>query len=293
MKPLALGAIAAVVAAVVLATQSLFIVEQTQQALVLQFGEPKRVVKAPGLQMKLPFLQQVVYYDARLLEVDPPPENVVLADNRRIVADSFARYRITDPLLFYQAVNNEVNAASRMNTIINSSMRRVLGLHALPAILSAEREKIMSDIQAEVNNAARTLGVEIVDVRLRRADLPQENWRAVFDQMRSERAREANEFRSQGQEAAQRIRSAADRERTVLLAEAQRDAQIIRGEGDAQAIRIFAESFGKAPEFFSFYRSMQAYREALANGDTTMVLSPDMEFFRYFGGETPRANRTR
>jgi membrane protease subunit HflC len=291
MKPLALGAIAAAIAGVVLATQSLFIVEQTQQALVLQFGDPKRVIKTPGLQVKLPFLQQVVYYDSRLLEVDPPPENVVLADNRRIVADSFARYRITDPLLFYQAVNNEVNAASRMNTIINSSMRRVLGLHALPAILSAERERIMADIQSEVNNVARTLGVEIVDVRLRRADLPQENWRAVFEQMRSERAREANEFRSQGQEAAQRIRSAADRERTVLLAEAQRDAQVIRGEGDAQAIRIFAESFGKAPEFFSFYRSMQAYREALANGDTTMVLSPDMEFFRYFGGEATRAPR--
>ncbi|MDX2104042.1 MAG: protease modulator HflC [Alphaproteobacteria bacterium] len=284
MKPIVLGGLVAAVAAVVLVSQSLFVVEQTQQALVLQFGEPRRVIKDPGLKFKVPFVQQVITYDSRMLDVDPPPESIILVDQSRLVADSYARYRIVEPLIFYQTVNNEVNARGRLNGIINSSMRRVLGGYTLSALLSPERDRIMSEIQVEVNEGSRRFGIEIVDVRLRRADLPQETSSSVFDRMRSEREREAREFRAQGQEAAQRIRSAAERERTVLLAEAQREAQVARGEGDAQAIRIYAEAFGRNPEFFSFYRSMQAYREALGNGDTTMVLSPDHDFFRYFGG---------
>lgn len=286
-KTLTIGLIALGVMGV-LASSALFIVPQTQQALVLQFGKPLRAVSNPGLNFKLPFLQNVVYYDKRLLEVDPAPQQVILADQKRIEADSFARYRIIDPLLFYQTVNNEQGARGRMEAIINSSVRRVLGSTTLVAMLSAEREKIMSDIRGEVADDAKRFGVEVADVRLRRADLPKQTSQSIYNRMRSEREREAREARAQGQELAQQIRSRADREKVVLVAEAQREAQIIRGEGDGQAIRIYAESYGKDPQFFAFYRSMQAYRMALTDGSTSMVLSPDSEFFKYFS-ERPAA----
>lgn len=281
-RPILLGFAVVLGLAVLVGISSLFIVTQTQQALVLQFGEPRRVVKEPGLKLKVPFVQNVLYYDRRLLEVDPPADPVLLSDQKRVVVDAYARFNITDPLLFYQTVNNEQTARSRIGQVINSSMRRVLGGTTLASLLSNERERIMADIQKEVQENARRFGIDIVDVRLRRADLPEQTSQAIFNRMRSERERDAREARAQGQEQAQQIRSRADREKTVLIAEAQRESQILRGEGDAQAIRIYAEAFGKDPKFFAFYRSMQAYRESLGS-DTTMVLSPDTDFFKYFG----------
>ena len=267
----------------IVAFSALFTVHQTKQVLVLQFGEPKRVIQDPGLQFKLPFIQNVVEYERRVLEFDPPAEQVILSDQKRLVADAYVRYRISDPLKFFQTVQTEAVARSRLSSVVNSSLRRTLGNVTLLAVLSDEREQIMSNIQKDVNAAAERLGLEIVDVRLRRADLPQEAAQAIYARMRSEREREAREARAQGFEKAQQIRAAADRERTVLLAEAQRTAEITRGEGDQEATLIWADGFGRDAEFFRFYRSMQAYREALKSDDTTMVLSPDSDFFKFFG----------
>jgi membrane protease subunit HflC len=265
--------------AVALST-SLFIVPQTQQALVLQFGEIRRTVRDPGLQVKLPW-QSVMFYDKRLVDLDPPVQSVILADQKRLDVDAYARFRIIDPRLFNQRVRDEANARTRLAPIVNSSMRRVLGNATLANVLSADRDRIMADIQKEVNEAARDFGIEIVDVRLRRADLPQQTSEAIFNRMRSEREREAKEARAQGEEERQRIQSRADRDRAVLLAEAQREAQTIRGEGDGLAVKIYADAFGRDPNFFAFYRSMQAYRDSMTGPDTTMVLSPEMSFFRF------------
>jgi membrane protease subunit HflC len=276
---LAIGLVIAGALAVLLTT-SLFIVPQTQQALVLQFGEIRRTVRDPGLQVKLPW-QSVMYYDKRLLDLDPPVQSVILADQKRLDVDAYARFRIIDPRLFNQRVRDEANARTRLAPIVNSSMRRVLGNATLANVLSADRDRIMADIQKEVNDAARDFGIEIVDVRLRRADLPQQTSEAIFNRMRSEREREAKEARAQGEEERQRIQSRADRDRAVLLAEAQREAQTMRGEGDGLAVKIYADAFGRDPNFFAFYRSMQAYRESMTGPDTTMVLSPEMSFFRF------------
>ncbi len=275
--------IVAVIAAVCLYA-AVFIVSETQQALVFQFGEPKQTIQTPGLQLKVPFIQNVIYYDDRVLELDPPAEQVILSDQKRLVVDTFMRYRIADPLLFYQAVNNEFQAASRLSDIVISALRRVLGNVSLASLLSAERNAIMVNIRDQVSLEAKELGIAVTDVRIRRADLPDETSQAIYDRIRSEREREARDFRAQGQELAQQVRSRAERERTVIIAEAQKRSQILRGEGDATAIKIYADSFGQDADFFAFYRSMEAYRKALANGDgTTMVLSPDSDFFRYFG----------
>ncbi len=281
----------AVAAVAILASSSLFAVNQTQQALVLQFGEWKRTIQEPGLHAKIPFVQNVVFLDARVLDVDPPVEQVILADQKRLEVDAFARYRITDPLQFYQSVGNEIVAEQRLAATVNSSLRRVLGNSTLLAVLSKERGKVMTDIKAQVNQEAARFGVEIVDVRIRRADLPDATSAAVYERMRSEREREAREARAQGSEQAQQIRSRAERERTVILAEAQRDSQVLRGEGDNQAIRILAESAGKNPEFYAFYRSLEAYKVAMKGENTQMVLSPDSEFFRYFNNTTGVAKR--
>lgn len=262
---------------------ALFTVHQTRQVLVLQFGEPKRVIQDPGLHLKWPFIQNVVEYDRRVLEFDPQAEQVILSDQKRMVADAYVRYRIADPLKFFQTVQTELVARSRLSSVVNSSLRRVLGNVTLLAVLSAERDQIMSNIQTDVNAAAQRLGIEVIDVRLRRADLPQEAAQAIYARMRSEREREAREARAQGFEKGQQIRAAADRERTVLLAEAKRTSETTRGDGDQEATRIWADAFGQDAEFFHFYRSMQAYREALRGDDTTMVLSPDSDFFRFFG----------
>jgi membrane protease subunit HflC len=282
-RPGLIAALVLVVFVIVVGSSAFFTVSQYQQALVLQFGAVREFIKDPGLHVKMPFIQNVLYFDNRVLEVDPPAQQVILGDQKRVDVDAYARFRITDPLRFYQTVTNELGARSRLASIINSSMRRVLGSTTLAAVLSAERERIMANILREVGDEAKRFGIDIVDVRLRRADLPGQTSQAIYDRMKSERDREAKEARGQGQEQALQIRARADRDKIVLLAEAQREAQVVRGEGDGLAIKIYADAFGKDPQFFAFYRSMQAYSNALGSSDTTMVLSPDIEFLRFFG----------
>ena len=276
----------------IIAFSALFTVHQTQQALVLQFGEPKRVVRDSGLHAKLPFIQNVVFLDKRMLSYDGSGEEVIASDRKRLVVDSFLRYRIDDPLRFYQTVGNEAVARQRLNALLTSSLRQVIGTVPLQSVLTGERAQLMSQIAQRVNAEAEDLGISIADVRIKRADLPEANNQAIYARMKTEREREAREFRAQGAEISQRIRSRADREKTVLLAEAQKQAQILRGEGDGNAIRIFAEAFGTDIDFFTFYRSMQAYRESLGGEDTTMVLSPDSDFFRYFGSMLGEGGRS-
>ncbi|MBM3532507.1 MAG: protease modulator HflC [Alphaproteobacteria bacterium] len=278
-----LGALgAAVVALVVVAWGSLFTVPQQQQALVLQFGDPKRVIQEPGLKVKLPFIQDVQYFEKRILDIDPPKQQVILIDQKRLDVDAYGRYRITDPLRFYQTVNNEAGARARLGAIINSAMRRVLGNESLTNILSFRRGQITQAIFQEVNQATQPLGIEMIDVRIKRADYPDQTSQAIYARMKSERDREAREFRGEGSEVAQQIRADADRQRVVIVATAQQQAQTLRGEGDAQAIRLYAEAFGQDPQFFAFYRSMEAYKQSLGDGSTTLVLTPDSEFFRFF-----------
>jgi membrane protease subunit HflC len=260
-----------------------FVVNQTQQALVLQFGEPKRTIQEPGLKFKLPFIQEAVFYERRVLSLIPQDaEEVILADQKRLQVDAFARYRIQDPLLFFQTVRNEIGARARLESIIDSSVRRVLGRETLASILTGEREGINGSIRDEVNQSVASLGIEIIDVRLSRAGCPKATSLNIFNRMKSEREREAKEFRATGEEEAQKIRADAEKTRTVLVAEAKKEAQQVRGEGDSNAIRIYAQSFGRDPEFFSFYRSMEAYRKSIGESGTSMVLSPNSSFFRYF-----------
>ena len=272
-----------IVAAVIfLLYNALFTVHQTQQALVLQFGNPVRVISEPGLNMKVPFIQNVEFFERRVLPFDAGAVELVLGDQRRLVVDTFARYRITDPLRFRQSVGNEEQFRGRLEPITFSALRSVLGEVSLFTILSEERAALMDRIADEANTALRQFGVEVVDVRIKRADLPNENQQAIFLRMQTERDREARELRAQGAEIAQRIRARADRERRVLIAEAQREAEQIRGRGDAVAIATFADAFGQDADFFGFYRSMQAYRNSLGDEATSFVLQPDSEFFRYF-----------
>jgi membrane protease subunit HflC len=262
---------------------ALFTVNQTQQALVLQLGEPKRIIQEPGLALKIPFIQDAVFYERRVLSLIPQDaEEVILADQKRLQVDAYARYRIEDPLLFFQTVRNEFGARARLESIIDSSVRRVLGRETLASILTGERETINGSIRDEVNESVKSLGIEIIDVRLRRADYPQATSQNIFNRMKSEREREAKEFRATGEEEAQKIRADAEKTRTVIVAEASRKAQELRGQGDSEAIRIYAESFGRDPEFFAFYRSMEAYRKSIGESGTSMVLSPNSSFFRYF-----------
>ena len=262
---------------------SVFMVHQTEQALVLQFGDPKRVIKEAGLKFKVPFMQNVVTYDQRVLDLDPAAEEMIAADKKRIVADSYARYKITDPLKFYQAVGTEVGLRQRLGRIINASMRSVIGSYSLAALLTEQRVRIMAEIQARVNSEALQLGVNVIDVRIRRADLPQANSEAIFNRMKAERERDAKEARAEGAEIGQRIRAQADRDRTILLAEAQKRGEELRGEGDGEAQAIYNTAYGgDATEFYEFYRRMQAFRETFSSGDASFVLSPDSEFFRYF-----------
>ncbi len=261
---------------------SMFVVHQVQQVLVLQFGDPKRVIKEPGLKFKLPLIQNTVDYDKRILDYDLPVEEIIASDQKRLVVDPFARYKILDPLKFYQTVRNENGIRNRLNSIIIAALRRVVGGVKLSSLLTDKRQSIMSDIRDEVNREAQRFGIEVIDVRIRRADLPEANSLAIFDRMKSEREKEAREYRAQGQEASKRIRSIADRDKTVILANASKKGQILRGEGDSQSIKIYANAFNKDPEFFMFYRSMQAYKESLSDESTTMVLSPNSDFFKYF-----------
>jgi membrane protease subunit HflC len=276
----------------VVASSSLFTVHQTQQVLITQFGQPIRVIREPGLQVKIPFIQSVIPFDRRLLDFDAPGEEVILGDQRRLIVDSFTRYRITDPLLFFQTAGAaEAGIRARLNSIVTSSLRRVLGNEPLLSVLSTDRTRIMGEIRRQVNDEARRFGIEVTDVRIRRADLPEENTQAILNRMQSERERVAREARAEGAEVGVRVRAGADRERTVLLAEAQAQADILRGQGEQDAIRIFADAFQRDPQFFQFWRTMQAYREAFSEGDTRLLLSPDSEFFRYFRESMPSVTR--
>ena len=262
---------------------SIFIVKEINQAIVLQFGDPKRIILKPGLNFKIPFVQNVVFLDKRILNLDAPPEEVIASDQKRLIVDAFARFKIVDPLKFYISVGNERVARSRLSTIINSRIRSVLGTQRLQTLLSEDRTKQMSLIQEGVNNEAEKFGIEIVDVRIKRADLPPANSDAIYRRMQTEREREAKEFRAKGAEMAITITSTADKEVTVILADAEKQSQILKGEGDGQRNKIFADAFGQDPEFFAFYRAMQAYETALIGGETSLILSPDSEFFKFFG----------
>ena len=268
---------------------SIFIVKEVNQAIVLQFGDPKRILLKPGLNFKIPFIQDAVFLDSRLLNLDTPPEEVIASDQKRLIVDAFARFQIVDPLKFYISVGNERVARSRLSTIINSRIRNVLGQQELQTLLSQDRTKQMALIQEGVNNEAENFGIKIVDVRIKRADLPQANSDAIFRRMQTEREREAKEFRAKGAEMAVTITSTADKEVTVILAEAQKQSEIMKGEGDGQRNNIFADAFGQDPEFFAFYRSMQAYGKAFNAGETSMILSPDSEFFKFFGNIKPKS----
>lgn len=266
----------------IIASSALFSVSETQQVLILQFGEVRQQIKDPGLHVKVPMIQQARLFEKRILNVDPPPEEVLLSDQKRMIVDVFARYQITDMLKFFQALNNELTANQRLSSIINASMRSNLGRVPLAGVLSERRDQLMQQIQEDVNAETSRFGIRIVDVRIVRADLPEQVMEATFSRMRSEREREAREARAQGEELALQIRSKADREKTVLLAEAQRDAQIARGKGDQEAIGIYASAFNRDPKFYAFYRSLEAYRNSLAAKEKTLVLSPSSDFFDYF-----------
>ena len=267
----------------VIAYQSFFVVQEINQAIVLQFGDPKKLITKPGLQVKIPFIQNVVFLDRRILSLDPQPEEVIASDQKRLIVDAYARFKIVDPLKFYISVGDERVARSRLATIINSRLRSVLGTQSLATLLSEDRTKQMAIIQEGVNTEAEGFGITIIDVRIKRADLPQANSEAIYKRMQTEREREAKEFRAKGAEMAVTITSTADKEVTVILANANKQSEIMKGEGDGIRNKIFADAFGKDPAFFSFYRAMQAYEKALIGGDTSLILSPDSDFFKFFG----------
>jgi membrane protease subunit HflC len=261
---------------------SAFIVHQNEQALVLEFGKPKRVVQTPGLNWKLPLVETVDIFDKRILDLDTETKEITASDQKRLLVDTFARYRIVDPLKFYQTLRYEGAVRSRLGPVIESAMRRALGAATFQDLVRDKRELLMKQIADNVNEEGKDFGLEIVDVRIKRADLPEQNLKSVFDRMRAERQREAAEFRAQGTGEANRIKATADREVTVIKAEATRKGEELRGAGEAERNRIFAEAFNRDPDFFGFYRSMQAYEAGLKSGDTRLVISPDSDFFKYF-----------
>jgi membrane protease subunit HflC len=264
---------------------SFFTVNQTEIVLVTQLGEPVRVIDTPGLHAKIPLVQTAIPFDRRLLDYESPPEEVILGDQRRLIVDSFARYRITDPLAYYKAVGpTEDGIRARLNAVVTSSLRRVLGDETLLDVLSVQRDRIMTTIRQQVNNDMQGFGVKIVDVRIRRADMPQENTEAILQRMRSERDRVARQARAEGAEAAAKIRADADRQRTVILADARANAEQLRGQGEAKSIAIYADAFQRDPQFFAVWRTLQAYRDSLGSGHTKLVMSPDNDFFRLLQG---------
>lgn len=266
---------------------SAFIVNQWQQAIVLQFGNPVQVISEPGLKWRIPFMQTVEYFDKRILDLETDEQEVIALDQKRLIVDAFARYRITDPLQFYKAFRNETAARQRLTSITDSTLRNILGKATFIDVVRNKREALMLQTAKQVNEDVQKLGVYVVDVRIRRADLPEANSQAIYKRMQTERQREAAELRAQGSEQSQRIKSTADKQVTVLLAEANRDAERLRGEGDAERNRIYADAFGRDKDFFAFYRSMQSYEEALKGSGTRIVLSPNSEFFRYFNSANP------
>jgi membrane protease subunit HflC len=282
MSRFLISGIAALVVLLALASGSLFTVTQTEQALLVQFGEIVRPIQDPGLHAKLPLIQNVITFDKRLLNVDLPGEEVILGDQRRLIIDTFTVFRITDPLKFYQAIGPDPqNIRGRLNSIVTGSLRRVLGNNKLLDVLSADRERIMSTIRDQVNTEMQNFGVTIADVRIRRADLPEENTQAILARMQSERQRVAAQARAEGAEASARIRADAERDRTVLLADARATADNLRGEGEGEATRIYAQSFGQDPQFFAIWRTLQGYRDIFDSGAARLVLTPDNDYLRY------------
>jgi membrane protease subunit HflC len=295
MRPSFVGAAIGVLVLIALAIaySTLFTVYQTKQALVVRFGKPVRIITEPGLNAKIPFVDSVIYIDKRILNVESPAQEVIASSQdksgagvaqagERLVVDAFARYRIVDPLKNYQTVGPD-GASSQLAILLNSALRRVLGAATLSDAVRNKREDLMAHMREQLDRDARPFGIEVVDVRIRRVDLPEQNSQAVYQRMQTERQREAAEFRAQGSQKNQEIRARADRDVTVLLAEANSQAEQIRGQGDAERNRIFAEAYGQDPDFFAFYRSMQAYQKSMTRGDTHLVLRPDSDFFRFFG----------
>lgn len=269
-----------------------FTVPTWMQAVVLQLGEPVRTVREPGLYAKIPFVQTVMYFDRRLLEYDASPKELLTRDKQQLVVDNYTRWKIIDPLKYYQAVRDEAGAQSRLDDIVYSNLRENFGRQTLLEILSTKREELMADITRKSDKATRDYGIEVVDVRVKRADLPEKNEQNVFGRMRTERERLAKKYRAEGDEEARKITSGAEKDVRVLLAEAQRDAEIARGQGDAEAVRIYADAYGRDPEFFSFSRTLDAYRRALPES-TSLVVSPDAEFLRFLKGAAPQARTSR
>jgi membrane protease subunit HflC len=266
-------------AAILLWNAATFSVPQWMQAIVVQLGEPVRTVQEPGLYFKTPLVQEVIYFDKRLLDYDAAPKEVLTTDKQQMVVDNYSRWRIVDPLRFYKTVRTEVNAQSRIDDIVYSNVRETLGRYTLRDIVSERRAELMREVTEATNRTLQEYGIEVADVRIKRADLPEKNEQNVFNRMRTERERLAKRFRAEGEEEARKIRSQADKEAQILVAEARKDAEITRGEGDAQAVRIYADAYGRDPEFYSLSRTLQAYRRTIGEG-TTLVLSPDSEFFR-------------
>ena len=272
----------------ILLFSSIFTVHQTKQALILQFGDPIRVIKEPGLKFKLPLIQNAIFYDTRVLDYDADVEEVILNDQKRLLVDAFIRYKIIDVLKFYQTVGNERGFRARVTGLLSGSLRRVLGSEPLEIVLSQERIDLMDKIKTGINQEADDFGVIMIDVRIKRADLPKANSEAIYGRMRAEREKEARQFRAEGAEESERIRANANRERTIIIAEAEKKSQILKGEGDGRAVKIYADTFNKDKEFFAFYRSMEAYKKAFKDGndDPTLILTPDSDFFKYFDNKT-------
>jgi len=291
MKPNVIGGILAVLllAVLIVAYGSMFTVYQTDQAIVVELGQPIRVVNEPGLQFKIPMIQSVISVDKRILDLENPAQEVIASDGERLVVDAFARYRVSDPLKFYQTIGAIESANARLSPLLNSALRRVLGSNRKIEIVRDKRAQLMADVRSQLGNEAKAFGIEVVDARIRRADLPEQNSQAVYQRMQTERQRQAAEFRAQGNQKSQEIRAKADRDATVLVAEATSKGEQLRGEGDAERNRIFADAFGRDPDFFAFYRSMQAYEAGLKAGDTRMLLRPDSDFFRYFGNPSGKS----
>jgi len=271
----------AVVVLLIVANATFYAVHQTQYAIIVQLGKPVRVVLEPGLHMRAPFVQQATYFDNRVLEYDAAPAEILTKDKKNLVLDNYSKWRIKAPLKFYKTVKNEAGGRSRLDDIIYSQLRVQLGLHNLNEIISEARENIMKKVTASSNIVANDYGIEVVDVRIKRADLPPENERHVFERMRAERERQAKKYRSEGQEESLKVKAAADRDRTIILAEAYKTGEEMKGEGDAKSIKIYAQAFERDPQFYDFIRSLEAYKKSLKKG-TTVVLSPEMDFFKYF-----------
>jgi membrane protease subunit HflC len=277
------GIVAALlIVALIIAYSTMFTVYQTRQALVVRLGQPVRVVTEPGLNFKIPLIDNVIHIDNRILDLENPAQEVIASDQKRLVVDAFARYRIKEPLKFYQTVGTVERANQQLSILLNSALRRVLGEATLTQVVRDQREQLMARVREQLDTEAQAFGISVVDVRIRRADLPEQNSQAVYQRMQTERQQEAAQFRAQGSQRSQEIRARADRDVTVLLADAQSKGEQTRGEGDGERNRIYAEAFGRDPEFFAFYRSMQAYEAGLKSGDTRMLLKPDSEFFRFF-----------